>query len=75
MAKVIYTPDDVGTVFDDIGEGTYFDYTGTLYLLVDEDRGLVFDFEDEVSFKWTDEYDLDTRVQPIASDRITIKVD
>lgn len=75
MAKVIYTPENVKPAFCDLSEGTYFDYEGSLYLFVDEDRDLVFDFEEEISFRWTDEYDLDAKVQPIASDRVTIKVD
>ena len=50
MTKVIYDPNDKNEVFCDIGEGTYFDYEGTLYLLVDEQRGIVFDFEKEMPF-------------------------
>jgi pimeloyl-ACP methyl ester carboxylesterase len=48
MTKVIYAPNDENEVFCDIGEGTYFDYKGSLYLLVDEQRGLVFDYADEI---------------------------
>jgi hypothetical protein len=75
MTKVIYAPNDENEVFCDIGEGTYFDYKGSLYLLVDEQRGLVFDFADETSFIWYDEFDAETVIKTISSDRITIKVD
>ena len=75
MAKVIYTPADKGEVFYDLGEGTYFGYKGTLYLLVDEQRGLVFDFEEGISFYWRDEFDNEAPVKSISSDRITVMVD
>lgn len=75
MAKVIYTPKDECELFIELGEGTYFDYRGTLYLLVDEQRGLVFDFEKEMSFIWFDEFNDDVPVKSISSDRITVKVD
>jgi len=75
MAKVIYTPEDENEVFCDIGDGTYFDYKGTLYLLVDEQEGIVFDFEKEMPFVWRDEFDIEAIVKTISSDRITIKVD
>ena len=75
MAKVIYNSKDKNEVFCDIGEGTYFDYEGTLYLLVDEQRGIVFDFEGGYSFLWEDDFDGEARVKTISSDRITIKVD
>lgn len=75
MAKVIYNPEDENEVFEDIGEGTYFDYRGSLYLLVDEQRGLVFDFADETSFIWYNDFDAEAVIKTISSDRITIKVD
>lgn len=75
MTKVIYDPNDKNEVFCDIGEGTYFDYEGTLYLLVDEQRGIVFDFEKEMPFVWYDEFDAEAIIKTISSDRITIKVD
>lgn len=75
MAKVIYTPKDECELFIELDEGTYFDYRGTLYLLVDEQRGLVFDFEKEMSFIWLDEFNDDVPVKSISSDRITVKVD
>jgi len=75
MTKVIYNSNNASKAFDELDEGTYFDYEGSLYLLVDEYRGIVYDFEDESSFKWCDEFDADTKVLPIASNRVTIKVD
>lgn len=75
MAKVVYTPKDECETFIELGEGTYFDYKGTLYLLVDEQRGIVFDFEEGMSFVWFDEFDDDAPVKSISSDRITVKVD
>lgn len=75
MAKVIYTPKESGKTFDNLIEGTYFDYKDTLYLLVDEQRGIVFDFVDGTSFAWCDEFDGDVPVKIISSDRVTIKVD
>ena len=75
MAKVIYAPKDKNEVFCDIGEGTYFDYEGTLYLLVDEQRGIVFDFYQGISFVWYDEFEAEAIIKTISSDRITIKVD
>ena len=75
MANVIYNPKDSGKIFNDLIEGTYFDYKGLLYLLVDEQRGIVFDFADETSFAWCDEFDDDAPVKIISSDRVTIKVD
>ena len=74
MTKVIYNSTNKGTPFDELAEGTYFDYEGSLYLLVQEYKGVVFDFEDETSFNWYDEFDADTQVIPIASDRVTITV-
>ena len=75
MAKVIYTPKESGETFDNLIEGTYFDYKDTLFLLVDEQRGIVFDFVDGTSFAWCDEFDGDVPVKIISSDRVTIKVD
>lgn len=75
MTKVIYAPKDENEAFCDIGEGTYFDYEGTLYLLVDEQRGIVFNFEKELPFVWYDEFDAEEMVRTISSDRITIRVD
>lgn len=74
MTKVIYNQTSKGIPFDELAEGTYFDYEGSLYLLVEEYKGVVFDFEDETSFRWGDEFDADTRVIPISSDRVTITV-
>ena len=75
MAKVIYNSKEENEIFCDISEGTYFDYKGSLYLLVDEQRGLVFDFADETSFIWYNDFDAETVIKTISSDRITIKVD
>ena len=75
MAKVIYNPKDENEVFEDIGEGTYFDYRGSLYLLVDEQEGLVFDFDKGMSFNWYNEFDAEAVIKTISSDRITIRVD
>ena len=74
MAKVIYNPKDENEVFEDIGEGTYFDYRGSLYLLVDKQRGLVFDFKEEIPFLWYNEFDAGKVIKTIASNRVTIKV-
>ena len=75
MAKVIFNLNNTDKAFDELADGEYFEYDGSLYLLTDGYRGIVFDFEDELSFKWCDEFDADTQVRPISSDRITIKVD
>ncbi len=75
MAKVIYNPKDENEVFEDIGEGTYFDYRGSLYLLVDEQRGLVYDFNEEIPFIWYNEFDAEAIIKTISSDRIIIRVE
>lgn len=75
MAKVNYTPRDKNEVFCNLSEGTYFDYLGTLYLLVCEQNGIVFDFVDGASFCWYNVYASDTPVRTISSDKITIQVD
>lgn len=75
MAKVIYNSDNTTKAFSELDEGTYFDHDGSLCLLVDEFSGIIFDFKEEQGFKWSDEFDVDTKVQPIASNRVTIKVD
>jgi len=76
MANVIYDSKNINTTFSDLKEGDYFDFDGQLFLFVDDSReGLVFDFEEGYSFYWCDDYDLDTPVKIIASNRVTIKVD
>jgi hypothetical protein len=76
MAKVIYDSKNTNTTFNDLKEGDYFDYEGSLFLFVDDSRGgLVFDLEEGYSFYWCDEFNADTPVLIINPSRITIEVD
>lgn len=75
MANVIYNSNVEGKAFCVLAEGTYFNYQGNLFILVDECSGHVFSFNDDNVFCWYDDFDSQAIVQPISSDRITVRID